>query len=289
MNVILTGGAGFIGSHVLWQLNDRSANVLVIDKRIGSDICDKNTIDFIKNRMSQVDFIIHLAGTCSTPRSFTEPSEAFESNTHSAFNVMELARETGAKVIFTSTAKAQENDEGMRTPYGLTKYMGELIAREWFHSFDVPVVINRPGTIYGPGQHGSEESGWLGWFIKAALTEQEVTINGDGSALRDVLYVTDYVNLLMDQVDNFDKYQTKSSYHSVGGGSENSIYIKEGIEYINELVPLKYKHGPERKGDNLMLVSSNRVSDVNGWKPHIFWKDGIKRTIKYYQEHKELL
>lgn len=288
--VIVTGAAGFIGSHLVEYLKKRGDMVLAVDTKLGSDLNSADNIDWMHEKMSAPDVIVNLAGTCSTPRGFTHPSEAMANNTLSAFHVMRFAAEIAkCPVIHTSTCKAEPDAMGMYTPYGLTKLFGEMTVREWDKCFGVPSIINRPGTIYGPGQHGSTESGWLAWFITAALTGQEITINGDGNFVRDPLYVSDYINLLVHQIDNFQEYRDLGQdYFSIGGGIENRITILEAAEYINSIVPLKWNFGPERKGDiSDLYVRSGPWGSA--WETSVSWKEGIKRTIEFYQQHKELL
>jgi len=288
MNIIVTGSAGFVGSHLVERLKLIGHHVLGVDKKTGDDLTDLKTLDYMSDKMPSVDFIFNLAGTCSTPRGFTEPLEAFENNTRATFHLMLFAKAKGAKVIHTSTVKAQESDDGMYTPYGLTKLMGEMSVKEFEDSFGVQTLINRPGTIYGPGQHGSDESGWLGWFIAAGVTGRKVTINGDGSVVRDVLYVLDYVRLLIDQMNRFDEYHDKGWPHfAVGGGNPNAVTILQAANLIKELTGLDFEFGPTRKGDNARLVADGSLLDF--WEPLTDWQDGIKQTVTWYQKHKELL
>lgn len=290
MKIIVTGGSGFVGKHIVERLISLGHNVLSIDLKDGNDLVSEQTIEYMSEKMPDVEFIISLAGTCSTPRGFKDPKEAFDNNTRSVFNLMEFARKTGAKVIHTSTVKADLSDDGMYTPYGVTKLMGEMIVREWAKSFGVKVLVNRPGTIYGEGQHGSDESGWLGWFITAAILGKEVTINGDGRQRRDILHVDDYVDLIVEEIKQFDYYRTtENEYFIVGGGDENMVSLLEAVLLINKFAKLDYKFAEPRKGDNYCFCAENLISRFGPWKPRVNWKEGIERTIKWYKENKELL
>jgi len=283
MNIIVTGSAGFIGKHLMEALASEH-RVLGVDIKTGTDLTKPGDMDWILEKMPSADFIFNLAGTCSTARGFTHPEEAMQSNVRAVFNVMQLARKNGAKVIHTSSIKAQVGDDGMYTPYGLSKLMGEMIVKEWEKCYGVPAVVNRPGTIYGPGQHGSEESGWLAWFIKCAILGKEVTINGLGDQVRDPLYVTDYVKVLIHQMRYFnDRLAPDKDYYSVGGGVDNEVTVIQAVHYINTIVPLKCAFGPVRKGDNKILVSKTIEPQATSWQ------EGIKKTIEFYQQHKELL
>jgi CDP-paratose 2-epimerase len=125
-------------------------------------------------------------------------------------------------------------------------------------------VINRPGTIYGPGQEGSAESGWIAWFLKAKREGLPVVINRPGTQIRDLLHVTDYVKLLVAQIVAFGEFEGK--VWDVGGGWENAVTVLEMADYLK----LDWKFGPERYGDDLEYVGYNATPY---WRPKIRWKE----------------
>jgi nucleoside-diphosphate-sugar epimerase len=124
------------------------------------------------------------------------------------------------------------------------------------------VILTRPGTIYGPGQEGSTESGWIAWFLKAKAEGITVTINGDGSQVRDLLHVDDYCDLVALQVAAPHLYD--GHIWDVGGGLDNSISVIGMAEYLG----LDVVYGPPRYGDTDVYIGRN---DVPGWKPKIHW------------------
>lgn len=272
MKLLVTGSQGMVGKAFCKAAKARGHVVLGIDKKGGLNLNDPRLIPAIAKQMPDFQMIVHLAATCSTSNSLINPAQDFADNVCGTFKVAELARVAKKPVIYTSTCKVEPDGEGMRTPYGLTKYMGEELLQEYRHSFGIPFVINRPGTLYGPGQSASPESGWLSWFIKAAVEKEPITIFGIGDQVRDVLYVDDYVELLLDQVDNFEKYEGK--VFPVGGGAANAISLLQTLEYLDYK---NYNFGKPRKGDIKEVVCNNiEVSDINGWKPKMDWKEGIK-------------
>lgn len=285
MKIIVTGSAGFIGSHLVKALKERGDVVLEIDLKDGNDLNDQLTLDWIVEKIPEADCIVNLAGTCSTPRGFTYPDEAFKNNTLATYNVMQLARKLECHVIHVSSIKAQEkfnHQTGMNdgyTPYGLTKKMGEMIALEWSQTYNVPVTVLRPGTIYGIGQHGSAESGWIAWFIKCLLTGQTIEIHGDGLQVRDPLYVDDFVSLLIQEIEEKGEIKCSTALE-VGGKTDTTIL--EMVQYMSTLVPATFRFVSERPGDIKNLTSSCKVGSKR-------LEYGIKETIEYYQEHKELL
>lgn len=282
MNILVTGSEGFIGKHVVSALRLDGHRVRGFDKKNGVDLSDYKTVRQALEADYRPDMIIHLAGTCSTSASLETPNVDFKDNTVTAWNVATLARELGSKVIYISTCKVKPGKDFARTPYGLTKYMGENIMDEFETSFGIELVTNRLGTIYGPGQMGSTESGWIAWFIKAAIDKEPVTIYGSGRQVRDLLYIDDLLRLILDQVENFHLYQ--GMVWDVGGGEANAISVKNMLDKV--LKYQNYNFGKARKGDVEKFVADNTISKVNGWEPLVGFREGIELTKKWYRKEK---
>lgn len=271
MKILVTGHNGFIGNHVAHALEVIGHDVYGVDRKSGCDISRyPNLVKTVGSMTSELDMIVHLAASCSTPLSIKDPRRDFEDNVVGTFNILELARLYKCNVHFTSSVKAWTG-----TPYGVSKATGELYLKEYQEMYGVDYVINRPGTIYGPGQDGSPESGWLGWFIKAKLENKHVDIYGDGMQTRDVLYITDYVSLVLKQIEYFDKW--KNRLYEVGGGEENEINLLEALEILDIE---DYSFQPRRPGDVERFVSENK--DLQDWYPKVDAYDGIYMTLKYY-------
>jgi len=288
MKILVTGSDGFIGSHLMQALRFEKKKhdwkVVGIDKKRNVDITEwKKLLDFTRKRIGKPDLIVHLAATCSTQASIDRPDEDFGHNVIGSFNICELARWSASKVLYTSTCKVKPNKEGSRAPYGLSKLVGEMYLREYSLDYGLEYVINRPGTIYGPGQEGSPESGWLAWFIKASKEKLPITIYGDGKQVRDVLWVEDYVELLIDQIKHWNKY--KGGIYSVGGGKRNAVNL---LTVLKLLKYGDYKFDSVRVGDVKRFVSDNReVGKVNGWKPKMGWIEGINITNNLARKTRE--
>lgn len=261
MRILVTGSAGFVGTHLVRALQERGDLVYGADKKTGVDVANDWEVDRLMD--FEPDLVVHLASSCSTPGSVKDPVGTFRDTVVTAVNVLHMASVTRTPVILTSSVKARD---GM-TPYGASKRMVEMWAQEYRSAYDLSVVINRPGTIYGPGQEGSEDSGWIAWFLKAQAEKLPVIINGDGGAVRDLLHVYDYVNLLLLQSDHVRDYD--QGIWDVGGGRENAVTVLEIVRHLG----LTYSHGPERYGDARTYVGENVVP---GWEPTIrWWKSGM--------------
>ena len=262
MKVLVTGSAGFVGSNLVDALRSRGDSVLLADRQTGQDLTkpDNDYMSLALLRAGYPDVVIHLASTCSTPGSVKQPMRTFEDTVVTAARVLDAARIHQTPVILTSSVKARD---GM-TPYGAAKRMVELWAKEYEAAYDLPLVINRPGTIYGPGQEGSLESGWIAWFCKRRDEGMPVVLNNGGYQVRDLLHVNDYVRLLIMQANNIARYC--GPIWDVGGGPENIVTVREMADYLG----LDHTDGPPRHGDADIYVG---INSVPGWEPQISWRD----------------
>ena len=263
MKVIVTGHNGFIGSHLVVALEDAGHEVIGFDRKpdkahwVGNDLSVLS--DWGDYEPYGVDLIVHLASTCSTSGSLARPLETFKDTVITTAVVCEWARQKQVPLLLTSSVKARD---GM-TPYGAAKRMAETWAFECGRSFGFPVIVNRPGTVYGAGQEGSPESGWIAWFLKAAHEGFPVTIHGDGEQMRDLLYVGDYVDLLMLQVEHPEWWT--SDIWDVGGGIMNAVTVKGMADHLG----LEYSFGPGRYGDAREYIG---INTAKGWRPMTDWK-----------------
>lgn len=258
MKVLVTGSEGFVGRHVVKAFLRRGDVVLGADKKTGQDVTKPETASLLVGW--EPDVVVHLAATCSTPASLERPMESFTDTVLSAVTMLEAVRVAGRQTPFLLTSSVKARD-GM-TPYGASKVMAETWAMEYARSYGLPVVINRPGTIYGPGQEGSPESGWVAWFLKARREKIEVTINGSGLQIRDLLHVSDYARLVVMQATDPAAYA--GEIWDVGGGFANAVRVREMADALG----LAYRYGPHRVGDAATYIGENRVP---GWVPEITW------------------
>lgn len=271
MKVLVSGAAGFIGKHTVAGLKAACHETIGLDKREGADeLVDLSLLtDNTPGLMAEVyeaDAIVHLAATCSTPGSILDPITTFRDTVTTAVTMLEVARRRKVPIVVVSSVKARDG----KTPYGAAKRMVETWAEEYRSAYDVPVIIVRPGTVYGRGQEGSPESGWIAWFLEAKRTNQRVVVNGDGSQSRDLLHVSDLVELFVKMVEDPRPYLHRT--WDVGGGVKNVVTVEQMAQWLG----LDYTLGPPRYGDADSYLG---INDTPHWEPHVRWRDGITRLM----------
>jgi len=266
VKVLVTGSGGFVGSSLLMWLKSSKQDYTVygLDLKGAEQSVDLSNEAVCLSLMNQisVDVVIHLASSVSTSGSLANPTETFKNTVRTAVNVAEGCRLSNTPMILTSSVKARDGT----TPYGAAKVMAETWVTDYMESYGLPVIVNRPGTIFGPGQEGSAESGWVAWFLKARDDGLKVTINGDGSQVRDLLWVLDYCELLEAQMLDLGTYAGHT--WDVGGGRENAVSVKEMADHLK----LDYEFGPPRTGDAQTYIGENICPT---WKPTTSWKDWV--------------
>lgn len=285
MNILVTGAAGFIGGHLIRQLDARGHTVASADKRHGMSTA---VPDFIRRTLiaNEPDIIVHLGASCSTATSLREPAQDFTDNAVGTFNVCEAARLAGGiPVLFTSSVKVYPGPDGLIAPLGQSKLVGEQYLRLYGDLYGLPHVILRPSTVYGPGQDGTAEAGWVTWFLRAFWERKQITVHGDGTQSRDVLYIDDFARLLVDIVENFDAYQGRT--YDVGGGPDNELSLLDLLHGLEMSIGVRpdVVHDARLPGDLQRVVTDNTdISGVRGWKPTTPWAEGVRSTLDWIGE-----
>ncbi|MEU7416688.1 NAD-dependent epimerase/dehydratase family protein [Streptomyces antibioticus] len=286
MNILVTGSAGFIGTHLVQQLGRRGHRVTGVDKRHGRPTTDlpafQKTVD-----AAEPDVIVHLGANCSTSRSLTDPAHDFLHNAVGTFNVAEAARQAGGiPVIYTSTVKVNPGADGRIAPLGLSKRVGEDYLNLYADLYGLPHVILRPSTVYGPGQDGTSESGWVTWFLRALFNRRQITIHGDGTQSRDILYIDDFTRLLIDICENHTDYQRAEPY-DVGGGPDNELSLLDLLHTWETDTGARpdIVHDERLPGDLQRVVTDNTaINNVRGWAPTTSALDGLRSTLAWIGE-----
>lgn len=321
--VLVTGACGFIGSNLADRLCGMGVEVIGVDNlsRPGSehnlaflepragfthrkvDVTDWSALSQIFSADGPFDAVYHLAAQVAVTTSYTDRISDFRINAEGSFNVIEAAKQfsPGAFCLYASTNKVYGHlivDEPVGnnfaldpyTPYGVSKATGELYFREYGRpEIGLATCSLRQSCIYGERQFGVEDQGWVAWFTAANLLDMPVTVYGDGQQVRDLLYVSDLVDLYLIA---WEKRLTGS--YPVGGGRDNAINVKSALAKIEAITgkPFIAKgEGPMRAGDQPYFVADNSwaVEAGIGWQPKIGVEEGIHKLVAALTSKKEEL
>ncbi|MCP8309301.1 MAG: NAD-dependent epimerase/dehydratase family protein [archaeon] len=306
MRVLVTGGAGFIGSHVVDQLKTEGYNVAALDDlsagrrdNLPSDmqLKVKSVTDIVKEDVEGFDFIIHCAAQVSTFWSVDYPEEDFKRNALSTFHLFETCRRYNddALIIFTSSRSVHGDipepslaDESFpfkpSTFYNVHKIYGELLCEIYSHLYGMRFIILRPSNVYGPRQPYWME-GWynfISFWIKLALENEPIPIYGSGEQIRDYTYVDDTARAYSLALE---------SSRAIGEvfllPTGRGVTLNELANIIIRLANSKSqkKYLPPRKGDIMRFVGSyKKAKEILGWEPQISLEEGLKKEVEWVRQ-----
>src|SRR6266568_5158996 len=298
MRVLVTGGAGFIGSHITDALLARGDDVLVLDDlasgRAGRldpqvplhKVCITDAAA-LNHEMATFgpELICHLAAQIDVRASVDAPAADAGVNILGTVNLLEAARQTGARVLFASTGGALYGRDAPipsledvlplpESPYGIAKYCAECYIGLYNRLHGTRHSVLRLANVYGPRQDPAGESGVIPIFCASALAGERPTIYGDGTQTRDYVYVGDAVRAFVAAADS-----GRPGTWNVGAGVEVSIL--DLVAIIGEIAghPVRPLFGPARPGELLRsAVSVDRAAGELGWRPVIPLPEGVQRV-----------
>ncbi len=287
--VLVTGGEGFIGTHLVAGLRARGIDVQSYDLKSGCDIFDRAKL---RAAMAGVDTVFHLAAKVSVSESISVPLEYHAVNVSGTIVVLEEARtHGGVRVVYAGSAavfgdeptlpKSDTSPTAPKSPYALTKLLGEVYCKMYADLFDVDAVVVRYMNVFGPGQNPTGPyAAAVPIFIDQVQRGAPVTITGDGMQTRDYVYIDDVVRATI--------AAGECAAESVRG---NTFVIASGVEVnLNQVVDeIEHAHGhavqrtyiPARVGDIMRSVGDpTRAQEVLGWKCEVSLQDGISRILR---------
>lgn len=305
MKIIVTGGAGFIGSNLVDKLVLFGHDVTVIDnfitgniknlnkskkkiKIIKKNILDKNLKKYFKN----IDCVFHLAGLADIVPSIENPSKYFDSNVAGTISLLELARKYKVRqFIYAASASCygvpkkypiSETDKiDIRYPYALTKNLGEKLVMHWGKIYNINTISTRFFNVYGRRSRTTGAYGAVfGVFLAQKLNNKPLTIVGDGSQTRDFIHIDDLVEALI----KIMKYSNtnKCDIFNIASGKEISI------KTIAKLIGGKTVNIPKRPGEpDRSLADIKKIKRKLNWKPRISIEDGVKDLIKNIDDYRK--
>ena len=303
MKVLVTGGAGFIGSHIVEYFSDK-ADVVVLDhlrtgnvnkiSNFNSEFVKGSVLDreLVKKCMRNVDYVFHLAAMVSVPESMKNPVECVDINTKGILVVLEEAAKAGVKKLCFSSTSAIYGDEPTfpkletmnpcpKSPYAVSKLDGEYYCNIFNTNGWLKTACMRYFNVFGPRQDpDSAYAAAIPIFTNSAVNNQDLNIYGDGEQTRDFVYVKDVVrtNVYLAESDF-------SGVYNVGYGERTTInrIAQKIIDVVGSKSGIVYK--PERPGDVKHSVSSIDKLLKTGYDLKNNFEKGMTETIKFFQQH----
>jgi nucleoside-diphosphate-sugar epimerase len=307
MRYLVTGGAGFIGSHIVDELVRRGHRIVVLDNlSSGSEenlagVRDKielhtgNIRDLaaVQAACRGADFVIHLAARTSVPRSVEDPLDTNHTNIDGTLNVLVAARDEKVKrLVYAASSSAYgetstlPKTEAMQpepiSPYGVTKYVGELYAQVFGRVYGLENASLRYFNVFGPRQDPtSQYSGVLSRFMLAATQGQPSVIYGDGEQSRDFTYVENIVDETLRACE-----ASGASGKVFNAGTGQRITLNEVVKMLEKVTGKKTqaKYEPARSGDILHSQADiSLAKKVLGYEPRVGFEEGLQRTWEWYR------
>ena len=328
-NILVTGGAGFIGCNYVRYMfaNNDDIKIVNLDKLtyagsmanlhdledevrhhfIQGDICDKQLISQLLEQHS-IDTIVHFAAESHVDRSLTGPGEFITSNVVGTFTLLEAAREYWQQANGLSEAQCRfhhiSTDEVYGTlsaddnaftestayapnsPYSASKAASDHLVRAWHHSYEMPVTTSNCSNNYGPYQNPEK---FIPTVIRACQQEAPIPVYGDGSNIRDWLYVDDHCS----GIDAVVRRGTIGQTYNIGGNNEwaNLDICKVICDLMDQSMPAAVSHQQliefvtDRPGhDWRYAVDSSKITTDLGWQPQETFESGIVKTVEWYCE-----
>ena len=307
MKILVTGGAGFIGSNIVDALIEKKHKVVIVDNLATGNIknvnkkakfykvsvCDKKKIDDIFKK-EKIDIVIHHAAQLDVRKSVADPCFDADVNIKGTLNILEACKNTKVKkIIFASSGGTIYGECGTKapdekafanplSPYGVAKLSVEHYIKAYSALFGLKYTVLRYANVYGPRQDANGEAGVVAIFIGKMTANKEVFIFGDGEQLRDYVYVKDVVSANI-------KSLTKGNNEVINIGTNKTTSVTKLAAELSKIIDYKKKpvFKPKRNGEMFKsFLNISKAKKVLGWQPKVNIIDGLKYTVEYFKNIK---
>ncbi len=306
MKALVTGGAGFIGSHLCELLSHQGHEVVVVDnmlsgstKNLASIIeSDKVSVHKVDIREAQklrpcfegIDWVFHLAGLADIVPSIEHPDAYYSTNVTGTFEVLEACRAYGIKkIVYAASSSSYGIPDIYPTPetspikpqypYALTKHLGEELILHWGQVYNIPAISLRLFNVYGIRSRTTGAYGAVfGVFLAQKLAGDPLTVVGDGTQTRDFTYVTDVANAFLSAAES----DVAGKAMNVGSGGHYSV------NQIVELLESESITIPQRPGEpECTFADMTEITQTLGWKPKVSFAEGVKIMLENIENWRE--
>jgi UDP-glucose 4-epimerase len=296
VKAVVTGGAGFIGSHLVDELLARSAQVTVLDNfstgrasnlghienKIRLVECDIGRAGDWQDEFREADYVFHLAALADIVPSIENPEGYFQANATGTFNVLQAClKHRPKKIIYSASSSCYGIPDKYPTeetaeirpqyPYALTKYLGEQLVLHWCQVYQLPALSLRFFNVYGPRSRTSGTYGAVfGVFLAQKLAGKPFTVVGDGGQTRDFTFVTDVVDAICVAAES------EASGEIINIGSDNTYSINRLVELLGgEVIYI-----PKRPGEpDCTWANIEKAKAVLDWKPKVRFEKGVETLL----------
>ncbi len=318
-NILITGGAGFIGSNLCEELLEIGANIVCLDNfstghkkniepflsnekftLIEGDIRD---LDTCLKACENIDYVLHESALGSVPRSLKDPITSNEVNVSGFLNMLVAARDNDVKrFVYAASSSTYGDSEALPkvedkigkplSPYAITKYVNELYADIFGKAYGLDTIGLRYFNVFGRRQDpNGAYAAVIPKFVMQFMQHESPVINGDGTYSRDFTYIDNVVQMNLLALTARKKEAVNEVYNTAVGDRTNLVeltqYLKEYLsEYDSEIKNVEVKHGPNRPGDiPHSLASVEKAKELLGYDPQYKIADGLKEAVKWYWDN----
>lgn len=304
MKVLITGGYGFIGSHVAERFYKEGYEIFILDDL--SSGSESNVKCKHKNyrlsiedakceevfRANRFDAVVHLAAQANVKTSLENPRLDVKSNVQGLVNMLTLAQKYGAKkFIFASSAAVYGRNEHLPlsesercdpvSPYGISKQVGEMYCEKWQEIYGLETICFRFSNVYGPRQGGSGEGGVVSIFLERMLAGQELLVYGDGGQSRDFIFVEDVADAIYRS-----SYSHLTGIYNLSTNTESTIQqLLDSLARMHSITGVQYKE--RRAGDiHRSVLDNSRIMRDLDWVPLYSFAEGLRRTFIWFSQER---
>lgn len=300
MKILITGFSGFVGTNATLLFLKKGHRVIGVSRsgRVPPELRGERNLRAIRGDITSQDFwnglqkkirpdvVVHLAGVTQALKMTDNPRILFDANVVGTFNVLEFCRRGGGiPLIVASTGQVYPLGDGIaRSFYGASKYAADVLCQEYMLTYQVPMIINRIGVLYGPhfavGKTVQGYTSWVNWFLAANLKGYPITMIDKGVGVRDPLYVGDLARLF--EIEARMK-KMRGNIFNVGGGSKNKISVR-GVAKLIERITKRPFAGIQSvtSGNKARLHYVSDISKVKPyWQPKVSFEKGLRETARW--------
>ncbi len=303
MNILVTGGAGFIGSHIVDALVEAGHKVVIVDnfstgslKNVNpkAKLVERDIVEPLADIFhdEKIDVVYHLAAQINVRKSVEDAVIDAKINVMGGLNILECCRKFKIKkFIFASTGGAmygdteniptpEEEKEMPVSPYGIAKCSMEKYLYYYYKVHKMPYVALRFSNVYGPRQNSKGEAGVVAIFTAMMLAGKQPVINGDGKQTRDYVYVKDVVKANILALN-----KNVAGIYNVGTGVETDV--NELFQKLNKLIGTNFKevHKESMQGEQIRsCLDASKIKKELGWKPDYDLDEGLKETVDWFRK-----